>query len=1673
MTALHEAWTALRHGGNLLSSEALDKLPDPKPPRYGLADRLRSALVDFDPEKPKGPAMGALLDVVLEDAAGSSVGWRKGSSLGAADAEKLLDGTVLKPRRLWEGPAGEAMAVFTDVAPRLGVGRGRRPVARVTEYLRRRGTQLGLLTNGQQWRLIWADTDATAWVEWDAERWLDADQFSDELLVMRRLLSWAALTRSEADRSPLLQGIRDTRRGQANLSKELGERVRRAVETLLKARAPVVGPAWEEHDSADLYVAASHFVMRLVVILFAEARELLPVDNPVYHHAYGLRGLIDQLDRLTPERRRARQMAWPRLLALFRLLHEGSHHQQLMVNAYGGELFASGDAPLRKALEHLNKAGKGEAVKQAIALLNDPGLEGNRCTRALELLTGNDDGEDGPVTRARYALRNDSAVQRALALLEALPEPPDDDTVHTMLVLLTRTSQRVREGAGWRRVAAPVDFTELTSEYIGILYEGLLDYELHRAGEHPVVFLNLGDQPALPMDRLEEMDDKALKALVEKAKVKKKAANDDDDGVDDRGEEGPEAQDDEDDSSEDEDGPEGADEDETGPDDARAIARDRARIWGRRAAELAKLVKKPKGRLTPAKQADYDAQLDSAAAQLVADIKLPGELYLVRWGGTRKGAGTFYTRPQLTLPTVRRTLEPLLSDEEGTIRTPELLLALKVCDPAMGSGSFLVAALRVLTTSVIEALHEHGCIQAVDGLTTVSCELIPEADRSLPTEGFEDRLEAIVRRAVVEHCLYGVDKDPLAVELARVALWVETLDRDLPFTFLDHKLRCGDSLVGTWLDRFRDYPLLAFDRQSPDRKWKGVNHPADLWHKALRERRGEAIEQQVGLLNKQTRIPYQVTSDEELKQAVERLRRLYRELRAVPAGRPDERARIWRTRIQADQAIVRVRQAFDTWCSLWFWPLDKLSSLPLPRELHTPSEAALEVVQELRDQQRFLHWELEFPDVFTAEGAGFDAVVGNPPWETQKPLSQEFFSNRDPMYRTYGKQAALRVQRALFHSRPEIENRWLAYVGDLKDRGNFVRHSAEPYGDGKGADHDGGTITLARGRAGTALHRSWRTKRGRFTGHCDPAHPFRHQGSADLNTYKMFLELGHALLRDGGELGLVLPSGVYSDKGASGLRALLLDHCLWRALYVFQNERKFFRDVHHSQKQCVVLARKGGRTDELQAVFKLGPSDSPEAEDIPLQLRQAWTPLILGRELIERFSPDTRSILEFASARDLSILSKIYQDAVAVGDHGPDTWDVVYAREFDMTNDSELFVPGDKAESSGFQPDIYGRWSNGRGEVLLPLYEGRMIGQFDFSAKRWIRGKGRTAVWETVEWDSKAIHPSYLLPSKHFTSPAPMKLHVMDVTSSINSRTAVGALIPGYPGGHKTPRLHSRRRPGCFAAVFNSWVYDAMLRGRLSSLSLTLHVLHATALPRRVHPEVERHLEMLALRLSGVHESFATAWIGSQTVRHPWRRLWAITPHERLRLRSAVDAVVAVLYGIDRSDLSWLLKDCDHPATRLSDKAFCRLLDPKGFWRVDKTGAPELRHAVLSLAAFDDVLAAIAAAGDRDAGIQAFCEQHDGDGWMLPETLCISDLGLTRAVDVGAYDERARSPQPVRSRMGPRFLDWQLEQSVDESWAECERHAKAIMEGTPAPPVAQHVAEAASDKQETDQQKLF
>jgi hypothetical protein len=237
---------------------------------------------------------------------------------------------------------------------RLGIGRGKRSVSRVVEWLRKANQKIALLTNGYQWRLIHAGADYDAWCEWDVTFWFEEGKPGSQVTALRLLLGQQALQTDRTDLPTLLAAIASSRQGQAELSEVLGERVRQAVELLIRESAEALAPLIATSDGIEprhVYIAATRIVMRCVVILFAEARDLLPRDNPIYHSAYGLQGLREQLDRRAggraAERLRQGVSAWSRLLALFKLVDEGCAHEALPVPQYGGGLFEPGNAASR------------------------------------------------------------------------------------------------------------------------------------------------------------------------------------------------------------------------------------------------------------------------------------------------------------------------------------------------------------------------------------------------------------------------------------------------------------------------------------------------------------------------------------------------------------------------------------------------------------------------------------------------------------------------------------------------------------------------------------------------------------------------------------------------------------------------------------------------------------------------------------------------------------------------------------------------------------------------------------------------------------------------------------------------------------------------------------------------------------------------------------------------------------------------------------------------------------------------------------------------------------------------------------------------------------------------------------------------------------------------------
>ena len=353
--------------------------------------------------------------------------------------------------------------------------------------------------------------------------------------------------------------------------------------------------------------------------------------------------------------------------------------------------------------------------------------------------------------------------------------------------------------------------------------------------------------------------------------------------------------------------------------------------------------------------------------------------------------------------------------------------------------------------------------------------------------------------------------------------------------------------------------------------------------------------------------------------------------------------------------------------------------------------------------------------MFTPERSGFDALIGNPPWDVMKPNSQEFFSDFDPLYRTYDKQAALRKQRDLFEGVSGMADQWDEYNARFKALGNWARNVAEPFdlvaGQGQGRVGPGGGLGET-----TAVEAGVRRPRA-------PVPAPGQRRPQLLQDVRRGL-LGPDQASRGGSASSC-PPGLYSDFGTKDLRETLLNRGRIDLLYAFQNEKRVFAAAHHSFKQVAVFASKGGTTGSFRTRFRMGVGDSPEAHELPDDiLRNDSAAMVFTPEDVRRNSPKSLSLVELRSQRDLDIFRKIYDHSIRIGDNAPG-WEITYATEFHMTNDSKLFPPLEQWEAKGYRPDVFGRWIGPDGEPALPLYQGAMIHHFNPAFQQFESGGGR------------------------------------------------------------------------------------------------------------------------------------------------------------------------------------------------------------------------------------------------------------------------------------------------------------------------------------------------------------
>lgn len=613
-------------------------------------------------------------------------------------------------------------------------------------------------------------------------------------------------------------------------------------------------------------------------------------------------------------------------------------------------------------------------------------------------------------------------------------------------------------------------------------------------------------------------------------------------------------------------------------------------------------------------------------------------------GNQRKTTGSYYTPDSLVQLLLDTTLDPVLDEREAQAADPaEDLLKLTVIDPACGSGHFLLAAARRVATRV--ARHRAGGIPSASD--------------------FRHALREVACR-----CLYGVDRNPMAVELTKVALWIEALEPGRPLAFFDAQIRCGDSLIGVFGRRMLREGL-------PDEAYKpltGDDKELSRRYGRLNKEQRERAKGHPQLFKDWSPPEILAEQDHELKEIAQD------DLASVEA-----KARGFEAIRQSDD-WQRLKTASDLYVSANFYmaafftlkPTSAAGAdvMPLTEHVwqaaggHAPAEHLRQGAELTSEKVGAFHWFIEFPEIMEREG-GFDVVIGNPPWERIKLSEQEFFAARSPAIASAPNKAERqKLIDTLEEADPESADGrlWHDFV--------FAKRTAE---------------------AASEFVRS----SGRY--------PLT--GRGDVNTYALFAELFFRLAKPAGRAGVIVPTGISTDASTSEFFGYLIAKNKLQSLFSFYEIRGWFKGTDDRKSFCIL----GLGAPQKAAQFCFDIKNIAEIDHSERRFE-------LTEDEIARINPNTKTAPVFKSRADATLAAKLYARAPVLlrvrpqeegGDINP--WGITFQRMFDMSGDSGFFYTPVQMEAAGWQRDG-GDWVQETAvgiERRVPLYEAKMIHHFD------------------------------------------------------------------------------------------------------------------------------------------------------------------------------------------------------------------------------------------------------------------------------------------------------------------------------------------------------------------------
>ena len=824
-------------------------------------------------------------------------------------------------------------------------------------------------------------------------------------------------------------------------------------------------------------------------------------------------------------------------------------------------------------------------------------------------------------------------------------------------------------------------------------------------------------------------------------------------------------------------------------------------------------------------------------------------------GSDRKTTGSYYTPDQLVQLLIVSALLPVIADRLSKATTPQekeaALLAIRVLDPACGSGHFLLAAARRLALELAR-------IRAGD---------------EEPSE--ELRQECL--REVVAHCIYGVDKNPMAVELCKVALWIEAVDPGKPLSFLDAHIQCGDSLVGVFDPK-------VLEQGIPDEAYKpltGDDKPTctSLKKENASFRKAGQKGTLQGTLNLQSSPP------------ISRSQQRLQEIEAMPETTLAEGSakqvayEAWeQDRISDPQTL-----AADLYTAAFFLPKTKDGRRKVPTSQHLlllqsgqeiPGDLELAVEQAARDF-RFFHWHLRFGEVM--KKGRFDCVLGNPPWERIKLQEKEFFAARSEVIATAPNKAAReRLIKALSASEASESDRVLVHEFELAKR------EAE------------GSSEFIRGS-------------GRF----------ELTAVGDLNTYALFSETIHGLIHPQGKAGIIIPSGLATDSSTSRFFGSLVSQESLESFFEFENNG-FFSGAgkgHMLRFALTTMLGKGLCSQQMMFLFQ-----GKSIKDLGDQSR---TFPLTPRD-ISCVNPNTVTCPIYQTSFDSKLTGKIYSRVpimiLEAKDMVPERneWGMMFATMFHMSNDSHLFRERHELEADGFCIDD-NTFLKGD-DSFLPLYEAKMIYIWnqrhgDFRETNGSRAHVLPSTNTQLLRDSSYLPiPFYWVPKSEVEARLHDKgwtrkwlLGFRDISDArASARTFISTIIPLGGVSNKLPLLMTREKPEKAAALtanLSSLVFDYVTRQKLGGLTLNFFIVKQLPV---IAPQfygndqlsflVPRVLELTYTSLDLCHWARDLGYDGEPFVYEDSRRA---------TIMAELDAFYAHLYGLNRDELRYILDPAD------------------------------------------------------------------------------------------------------------------------------------------------------------------